>query len=142
MWLACSSARATALKPFFSLLPSKARSMESLCSSLTGIAMVSVLEVQKPRGRSSGQLEILPLKSLACRVFLIKKPYSSKKSHKTPVAEVSALFQLPGRAGLPLPLPLPITPTNPTPNPNPNQVRGEVPSSGRVHGEAVRVHRL
>jgi len=54
MWLACSSARATALKPLFSLLPSKARSMESLCSSLIGIAMS---ECKQPSGRSSRQLE-------------------------------------------------------------------------------------
>jgi len=42
----------------------------------------------------------------------------------------------------PTPTPTPTHNPNPTPNPNPNQVRGEVPSSGRVHGEAVRVHRL
>ena len=56
MWLACSSARATALKPLFSLLPSKARSMESLCSSLTGTAIVRAR--QRARGEQLRQVKL------------------------------------------------------------------------------------
>lgn len=58
MWLACSSARATALKPLFSLLPSKARSMESLCSSLTGTAIVTAKAARARRATAASKLKL------------------------------------------------------------------------------------